>query len=129
MKKLIAGLVLSGLLIVIGLVGRVHAKSFRSYTAAQMGQCSYYETEDISATDTNTSFSFVRTTRGIYIENTGSTHEVYINLNGSPAVADADLSMVLEPYDNRSIAGFTTKTIGIICATAETTTVRIEGCF
>lgn len=124
MKKVILTL---GFIIIFAMP--VMAKSFESFTTEQILQCENYETEEIAVTSTNTTFSFTRTTKAVYVENTGSTHEAYIDLNDGTAVADADLALVLEPGANRSVSGFKTKTIGLIASAGESTTVRVEACF
>ena len=125
MKKVICFLMIA----LMALTIPVYAKSFESYTAQQILQCEKMETEEIAATQANTSLSFTRTTKALYIENLDSTNEVYVDLNDDTAVADADEAVVIDAGANRSYSGFKTKTIGFICDTGETATVRVEACF
>ena len=126
MKEFFIG-VLVATILVLG-VSPAYARSMEGYTAEAMAQCTYYESEEVSATDSNTTVTFAKTTKAIYIENIGD-NEVYIDVNDDTATVGTGEEIKLEAGRNRSLAGFKTIAVGVICDTAETTTVLVEGCY
>lgn len=127
MKEFLIGVLIATML-VLG-VSPVYARSIEGYTAEAMAQCTHYESEEVSATDSNTTVTFGKTTKAIYVENIGDTNEVYIDVNDGTATVGTGEEILLEAGRNQSLAGFKTIAIGVVCDSAETTTVLVEGCY
>jgi hypothetical protein len=123
MKKLFALLILGLILIptVVFATSRGDDPTFERYM-----KCDNYTARQIAVTATNTTLTFSRDTKAIYVENIGS-NEIYWDPADGVAVADTNHSK-LEPDDNRSVSQFATLAIGFICSAGETSTVLVEVC-
>lgn len=120
---------LTFLVLLLCLSSVAFAASFDDYTLQQVSQCSKLTAEEVSATATNTTVDFTRDTKAIYVENTGATNEVYIAVNSGVATVGTANEIKLKAGENRALVGFKTRSIGVVCDTAETTTVTVEACY
>lgn len=98
-------------------------------TELQMMQCSHYESNSVSVTDTSSSVTFSKDTKAVYVENLGTTNEMYVNLNGSTATTGSNGEILLNAGKNRSVDGFTTSSVSVIASSGETTTALVEACW
>lgn len=104
------------------------SKSLEGYTWDSMRQSTECENETVSVTDVNSTVSYTKTSKSVYIENTGSTDEAYVDVNDGIATVGWEDEIKLRPGADRQINGFKTTEIGLICDTGESTTVFVETC-
>lgn len=98
-------------------------------TELQMMQCSHYESNSVSVSDVSSSVTFSKDTKAVYVENIGTTNEMYVNLNGSTATTGSNGEILLTAGKNRSVSGFMTSSVSVVASSGETTTALVEACW
>lgn len=92
-------------------------------------KCTYSLTNVVSSTQTNTTLTFDRDVKAIYIQNTDTANEIWVDLNDGVATAGTDGETRIDPEENRSWFGFQTHKIGIINDSGETSEVLVDVCW
>ena len=125
MKKII----LTTLLLIL-MPTLVFAVPYSGYRYEDSQRCSSGEFYNaVSVTDTNTNIALSADTKAIYVENIGTTNELYFDPRDGVAAATSTGGIILRAGQSRAISGFETRNIGLIASSAETTTAYVEVCY
>jgi len=126
MKKLI-GLTLA---LVFSFNTLVYAVEKNAYSSEEWERCSTGEFDaSVTVTDVNTSITFTKDTKALFINNRGA-NEVYADPRDGIAVAsDDDGGIFIDAGESRDLSSFKTHRLGLIASSGESTTVQVDVCY
>lgn len=123
--------IIATLIVSLFLCPLLFADQFNGYNERDWLRCSTGEFQNnISVTQTNTKLTFGQDTKALYVKNTGSTNEMYVDPRDGVALAsDSNGGIKLNAGEDIELSSFQTRSVGLIASSGETTTAQVVACW